>query len=167
MKLKRMVPSVRVATTIMEFEALRTRAYKNPGEQYWTIGYGHSGADVDAGDTISAYDALVLLGEDVLSFGRQVFRLLSRQPTQNQFDAMTSLAFNVGASRFATSTVLTKFNQGLDKEAAEAFLFYVKARNADGSPKTLPGLEKRRKREKEIFLESDEGLFAAQEFATA
>ena len=161
-KLKRMVPSVRVAKIIMEFEALRTRAYKLPGERYYSIGYGHSGPDIKAGDTISEYDAVVLLGTDVLEFGKGVFRLLKRQPTQNQFDAMVSLAFNVGVARFATSTILNKFNQGLDDEASEAFLLYTKARGPDGKLKPLPGLEKRRAREKEIFMEPDGDLFAPQ-----
>lgn len=39
---------------IKQFEGCRLKAYKAlPSEQYYTIGYGHYGADVTAGMTIS------------------------------------------------------------------------------------------------------------------
>ena len=61
---------------------------------------------------------------------------------QNQFDALYSLCFNIGGTAFKNSTVVRRLNEGDYTGAAEAILMWNK-------PAVL---QKRRQREKELFL---------------
>ena len=51
---------------IASFEGFSSTAYKNKGEIYYTIGYGHYGSDVKGGQTITKAQALALLRDDVV-----------------------------------------------------------------------------------------------------
>ena len=66
---------------------------------------------------------------------------------QNQFDAMTSLAYNIGVGAFSNSTLLKKVNAKDFTGAGNEFLKWDKS---NGKP--LLGLTRRRQREKELFL---------------
>ena len=72
---------------------------------------------------------------------------IKRSMTQNQFDAMVSLAFNIGGSAFAGSTLVKRLNTGDAKGAADEF---PKWKNSGG--KVMPRLVKRRTAEREVFL---------------
>jgi GH24 family phage-related lysozyme (muramidase) len=51
---------------LKRLEGLKLTAYKpNPGEEYWTIGYGRYGADVKKGMTITEQQADEYLREDI------------------------------------------------------------------------------------------------------
>lgn len=130
------------------FEGLRLEAYKD-AVGVWTIGYGHT-AGVKAGQKITAEEASRLLTEDLDIFSNGVEALLKRVPTQAQFDAMVSLAYNIGLGGFARSTVLRKFNEGKDKEAAAAFALWNK-----GGGRVLAGLIKRRAAEASHYLSTE------------
>ena len=60
----------------------------------------------------------------LVRFASGVESALTRQPTQEQFDAMVSLAFNIGIGGFKGSTVVKKFNAGDIQGAADAFLMW-------------------------------------------
>ena len=75
---------------IREFEGCRLTAYKPvAAERYYTIGYGHYGADVHAGMRITQSQADAYLEKDVAKFVASV-NALGRNWTQNQFDALVS-----------------------------------------------------------------------------
>ena len=127
---------------IIKYEGCRLTAYKPvPTEKFYTIGYGHYGADVKAGMTITKAEALKLLTNDIKKFENSVNNL-GLTLTQNQFDALVSFAFNCGSANLNT---LVR-NRSL-KEIADAMLKYNKA-----GGKVLRGLERRRKEERELFL---------------
>ncbi len=67
--------------------------------------------------------------------------------TQQQFDAMVSLAFNVGAHAFSKSTLVRKLNAGDVRGAADEFLRWNKA-----GGQVLDGLVRRRRAERDLFL---------------
>ena len=67
--------------------------------------------------------------------------------TQHEFDAMVDFTFNVGCHAFATSTLLKKVNHGDVAGAANEFGRWTKA-----GGKVVPGLVKRRKDERKLFL---------------
>ena len=67
--------------------------------------------------------------------------------TQNQFDALVSLVFNIGGANFASSTLVKKFNAGDIQGAADQF---PRWKNASG--KEMKGLVRRRAAERELFL---------------
>lgn len=127
---------------IKRYEGLRLKAYKPvPTEKYWTIGYGHYGADVTCNMVITEQRAEELLSADVRKFEKAV-ESLGRVWTQNQFDALVSFAYNCGAANLKRLVANRTPNV-----IAEKMLLYNKA-----GGKVLNGLVKRRKEERELFL---------------
>ncbi len=131
---------------IKTFEGCRLTAYKCPAG-VWTIGYGHTGADVKQGLKISRERADSLLKQDVLVHSNNVSRLVKVPLTQNQFDALVSFEYNVGYANFSKSTMLRLLNQRQYLAAANQFDRWIYANR-----KVLSGLVKRRKAEKTLFL---------------
>ena len=90
---------------IAEFEGKRLTAYRD-SVGILTIGYGHTSAAgapfVTQGLTITDAQALDILRTDAAKFENAVSRVLKRQPTQNQFDAMVSLCYNIGPGNFGS-----------------------------------------------------------------
>lgn len=134
---------------IKKFEGCKLKAYKCPAG-VWTIGYGHTGADVKEYTIISQQQAEHYLKNDVIIHSNNVSRLVKRPLTQNQFDALVSFEYNVGYANFASSTILKLLNQSKYIEAAQQFDRWVYA-----NKKKLAGLVKRRKAEKDLFLKND------------
>lgn len=87
-----------------------------------------------------------LLRTGVVSFDRAVSKMLKVSVTQNQYDALVSLAYNIGTRALSTSTLMKKLNAGDVKGAADAFLSW----NRSGG-KVMAGLTNRRKAEREVF----------------
>lgn len=105
---------------IKRFEGFKPMAYRDIGG-VWTIGYGHTGPDVTEALIITQQMATALLEADVRKFEICVENALHRDVTQQQFDAMVSLAFNVGCNAFRNSTLLKHVNAGRHHEAALEF----------------------------------------------
>lgn len=131
---------------IKEFEGLRLEAYLCPAG-VWTIGYGHTGGDVWPGLVITKEWAEWLLEEDLKRFEANVSGYVRVDLTQDQFDALVSFTYNVGAEAFKNSTLLKKLNAGEYEEAADQFLRWNKSKG-----KVLAGLTNRRKKERALFL---------------
>lgn len=135
---------------IKEFESLRLSPYKCPAG-IPTIGWGSTrypdGKKIQMTDSKITKEAADAIFEwHIEEFEITVSRLLCRRATQGQFDAMVSLCFNIGGKLFGTSTLLKKFNGGDFVGAANEFLRWTKSNG-----KVLPGLVRRRSREKEMF----------------
>lgn len=129
---------------IKKFEGCRLTAYKPvAAEKYYTIGWGHYGADVAANMKISQERADELLNEDLKKFEDRV-NGTGLTLTQNQFDALVSFTYNCGPANLQS---LVK-NRSLN-EIADAMLLY----NKGADKKVLPGLVERRKLERNLFLE--------------
>jgi lysozyme len=110
---------------IKRFEGLRLVAYLCPAK-VWTIGYGHTGADVREGLRISRRRANELLRADVLRFEEAVAKAAG-QCTQGQYDALVSFAFNVGIGALRHSTLLRKHRAGEHRLAAAEFGRWIHA----------------------------------------
>lgn len=125
------------------FEGLKLKAYKCPAGK-WTIGYGHTGADVVPGLVITRERADELLAADAAKFAATVARAVRSPTTQNQFDAMVAFAFNVGGANFNSSTLLKMHNAANYNGAKGQFGRWNKARNDNGVLVELAGLTRRR-----------------------
>ena len=129
---------------IKKYEGLRLNAYKCPAGVL-TIGYGTT-KGVKAGMQITEKQAVEMLRRDMAEF-EQVLNNLGINFAQNQFDALCSWLYNLGAGAFATSTLKKKIVARADDEAICAEI--VKWVNAGGKP--LLGLKRRRVDEANLF----------------
>jgi lysozyme len=139
---------------IKEFEGFRAETYLDSAG-IPTIGYGTTAAAgvgivPKPGMRISEPDAEEYLHAALSRFAAKVAPLLKREPTENQYGAMMSLAYNIGPTGFARSSVLKRFNEGNIPAAADAFLLWNKA-----GGKVLRGLVRRREAERALFLTPD------------
>jgi lysozyme len=130
---------------VKRFEKLELTAYRCPAGR-WTCGYGHIGPDVHEGMTITEERAEELLRMDLAEAEEPVNRLCPGLG-QNQFDAVVSFVFNLGAGNFSSSTLLRKLRED---DVMAAALEFPKWRFATGKP--LTGLLRRRFAEAELFL---------------
>lgn len=142
-----MTISKRGVALIKEHEGLRLKAYLCPAN-VWTIGYGHTGADVFQGKIITEHEAENLLIADLIKFERAVRNNVHKPLTQNQFDALVSFTFNLGEGSLKKSTLLRKVNQNPNDPSIE--LEFKKWVNAAG--RRLPGLVKRRAQEVALYF---------------
>lgn len=135
---------------ITSFEDLKLKAYDD-GVGVWTIGYGTTiypnSVSVKKGDSCTLEQAKSFFQHDLRRFQTAVNDAVNIPLSQNQFDALVSLAYNIGTNAFKTST-LVKYLNALDyKAAADQFLVWNKA---GGS--VLKGLVRRREAERALFL---------------
>lgn len=168
--------SERGAALMHKYEGCRNKPYLCPAH-IWTIGYGHVlyqeqirlqmvyreedklknplpmlrrqyPLKPEDNRVWSKEEIDALFATDVGSFERGVLRLVPGcAGRQGAFDALVSFAFNAGLGNLQRSTIRTKANRGDWEGAADAFMAWTK-----GGGKELPGLVKRRKEERELFL---------------
>jgi lysozyme len=143
-------PSGRAAIAAREGNVLT--AYKD-SVGILTIGTGHTSAagapTVTAGMRITAAESDAILSRDLAKFEASVSNAVRVPLNQNEFDALVSLAFNIGGGAFAGSTLVRKLNAGDPAGAANQFLVWNKA-----GGKALKGLSTRREAERKQFLGS-------------
>jgi lysozyme len=145
--------SARGLKLIADFEGLRFNAYPDPGtgNEPWTIGYGTTvypnGDKVKKGDVISPEQALEYLRHDSKKFSDAVNRAVRVPLNQNQFDALVSFTYNLGAGALGRSTLLTKINSHDYRGAADEFGKWIYA-----GGRILAGLVRRRNAERDLFL---------------
>lgn len=126
---------------IKSFEGCRLTAYKCPAG-VWTIGWGHTG-DVYEGQTITQAQADQMLREDMGAYERKVTKYEGIYHwNQNEFDALTSFAYNVGSIDQLTANGTRSRDVIADK-----LLAYNR-----GGGRVLAGLTRRRQAERELFL---------------
>lgn len=148
---------------IKHHEGVRTKPYRCPA-LLWTVGVGHvidpTHANIpfnerrslpipDGWDRSLTMDEVdTILAKDLARFERGVARLCPPAlGNQGVFDSLVSFAFNVGLGNLQRSGLRMKTNRGEFEEAADEFLKWTKA-----GGKVLPGLVKRRKDERALFL---------------
>ena len=160
----------KVIKMIKHHEGVRLRSYLCPAH-IWTIGVGH----VLYQDQIKlpmvrkdGYTGLIrkeyplkaednrvwtqeevdsLLEKDLGTFTRGVVRMCGPNLSPGQLGALTSFAFNAGLGALQRSQIRQRHIRGDYEGAAEAFMMWTKA-----GGKELPGLVKRRKDERALYL---------------
>ena len=138
--------SQRGLNLIKSFEGLRLHAYQD-SVGVWTIGYGAT-RSVKAGMSISREQAERMLVNDVTRFEPEIDRLVKVPLNRNQWDALMSFTYNLGAANLESSTLRRLLNAGDYAGAAEQFPRWNKA-----GGQVLPGLVRRRAAERGLFLE--------------
>jgi GH24 family phage-related lysozyme (muramidase) len=141
-----MTPSPAGVALIQRFEQCRLTAYMPTPNDKPTIGWGATGADIKMGMTWTQAECDQRFADDLGKFAQGVSAALPGETSQNQFDAMTSLAYNIGIGAFEASTLLRLHNAG-DFTGAEA-QFAVWNKQAG---KVLNGLTRRRAAEAAMY----------------
>ena len=134
----------------------------------WTVGYGHALKD-DKGKwlkgkkdfrripqewlKITKEQAETVLMDDLKIFEFSVNNLVKVRITQNQFDALVSFTFNLGAGNLRRSDLLKYVNKSNFLPAAAEFTKWVMANG-----EVLPGLKARRQREIALFVKNLDDL---------
>jgi lysozyme len=131
-------------------------AYKL-GDGMITIGWGHAKpvgkSKYKVGDKITREQAQKLLSEDLKVAADGVRRIfiqweeqgINRKLTQEQFDVLVSMAFNMGVSGLRTSETIQHIKRGDYEKAAESI-------KTEAISDEFPGLEERRKKESKMFI---------------
>ena len=129
---------------ITESEDIRLKAYKCPAG-IWTIGFGHTPSF--EGEVIDLEKAYQLLKNDLHKAEAAVNKV--RQPlNQNQFDALVSFVFNIGAYAFSLSTLKRIADiDANDPRIADEFKRWNKSKGV-----VLNGLTSRRASESELYF---------------
>lgn len=113
---------------LKQFEGCRLDAYEDEGG-VWTIGYGDT-SDVKPGDRITLEEADRRFRNRVQEFERVVDVAVRKPLSQGMFDVLVSLAYNIGAGAFRSSTLVALLNND-DIEGAALQLgrfIYVRAK---------------------------------------
>lgn len=141
---------------IKAFEGLRLVATELPGgagggeqptEGLWVIGYGTT-KGIRPGMRITPAQAELLLVIDLEPIEAAVMEMVEVPLNEDQLSALVSLAYNIGPSAVANSTLIEVLNQGDYRQAADKFLIWDKA----GGSNYLLGLSLRRQAERALFL---------------
>ncbi len=135
---------------ISSFEDTKLQAYDD-GVGVWTIGIGTTiypnGNKVKKGDKCTLEQAKEYFAHDLKRFEASINNLVKVPLSQNQFDALVSLTYNIGQTAFGNSTLLKKLNAKDYQGAADQFLRWNK-----GGGKVMKGLVRRREAERALFL---------------
>ena len=136
---------------IQKFEGCKLNAYQD-SIGIWTIGYGNityeNGNKVKKGDKITQQRAEELFKYFADRFASNIDTKITKEVTQNQFNAIVSLSYNIGLGNFSGSTLLKKINKDSnDKTIRNEFLKWRFA-----GEKELKGLINRRKEESELYF---------------
>jgi len=134
---------------IKQEEGERLIAYRD-SRGILTIGVGHTGLinnqPIIDGMSITVEQSLELLLADIAQTEKVINEQVKLSLTQNQYDALCSLVFNIGTRAFSQSTVLKKINEGDYQAGAAAMLLWKRAGNHSDL------LLARRQREARLFL---------------
>lgn len=114
-----------------------------------TIGVGHTHG-VKPGMTITKDQSQAFLSEDLAEFEAAVNRYITMPLNQNQFNALVSFAFNLGAGALERSTLRSEINAQHGKDAAVVVPLFTEYCNVLGRPDE--SIKARRHREAVLFL---------------
>lgn len=154
--------SSKLGELLARFEGFSDKPYLDQAGR-WTIGFGHLIVPGDGFwhpqhnptgiEFISVEDARALKEQDAATAINAVESCVFVPLTENQRNALVSLAYNIGASAFCGSSVVRALNAGDVEGAADAFRAWNKVRDPDtGALVVSAGLVKRREQERELFL---------------
>lgn len=118
-----------------------------------TVCTGHVKMPGEDWSSVTREKCEATLARDLSRFEDAINQAVDVDISQPMFDAMMSLAFNIGTEGFRTSSVLRFINQSLYTEAASAFLLwrFAHVKQKDGTFRKLPVLLGRRSAEAQIF----------------
>lgn len=95
--------------SLLGYEGYSSQAYIPVKGDVPTIGFGTT-EGVQIGDTITPEKAVERAYRDIYKTETAIHKCVNVPLTQNEYDAYTSLAYNIGTSAFCKSTLVKKLN---------------------------------------------------------
>lgn len=134
---------------IVGYEGYSATAYKDTGG-ILTVGFGHTGKEVKPSTRTTVTEAMKTLGRDVGRTEKALQTCLGDDVmlTQHEWDAYTSLAYNVGTGAVCRSSIKKKLQAKQYAAACKTILSFDKVR-VKGKLVKSKGLANRRKSEYE------------------
>jgi len=138
---------------LKHYEGCSLEAYPDPatGGEPITIGYGNTNPGVlKLGGICTQEEADQMLADRLKKDFEPGVNQLLLTANQQQFDAIISLAYNIGLGNLKTSTVVRKHNAGDYEGAAQSILMWNRANGA-----VMKGLQRRRYAEMLVYKGGD------------
>lgn len=146
---------------IKSYERFMSNPYRD-AVGVWTIGFGNtyyedrrkvSGSDKPISEVRASELKQNIINMDFAPAVNLLFadEIARGQINQNQFDALLSLAYNIGTRGLAGSSVYKNIKRGNMQKAADSFLAWNKGR-VNGRLVEIRGLTRRRNDERAMFL---------------
>lgn len=127
------------------FEGFSPTVYLCPAG-YPTIGYGHVVQKGEEFSEITQAEAEELLQKDLAKYEAAVRRLISVPLSEDQFAALVSFTYNLGAAALQRSTIRAKLNRGEYEDIPDELMRWIWA-----GGRRLKGLVRRRMMEGLLF----------------
>lgn len=125
-----LTPSPQGLDFIKRYQGLSLEKYQDENG-LWIIGYGHLIRDHETFDApITPWQAETLFEQDVSYYQRILFQCLETSLTQNQFDAILSLAFSLGPEAIQLSPIVQYVNRRNFQAALALWQYEEKPQNS-------------------------------------
>lgn len=150
------VTSASVLAFVSGWEGTELKPYKDIAGVL-TVCNGYTGPDIVKDKVYGKQECDALLKQSLTSHGKAVLACVKVPLNQNQYNAFTSLTYNVGAGNFCRSGLpknkylIDVLNEGRYTDACDRILAYNKAR-INGKLVPVFGLTKRRQAERAMCL---------------
>lgn len=144
------------ASFMTPFEGVFTKTYKDPvGVDTVCIGETDAAAVAEGKEReFTREECRQMLAKSLVKYDQGMQGCLQKPITDNMHVAFLSTTYNIGISGFCKSSMARLVNAGKPREACEALLQYNKATDRKtGERKVLPGLDRRRKAERNLCLQ--------------
>lgn len=131
---------------VAQHEGTRYTPYRDQGG-VWTVCQGHTGKDVVPGRKYTQAQCNAFLAADLAVAGKGVLSCVHVPLNQNQYNAFTDLAFNIGVTGFCRSSIATELNKRNYTNACNRIMLYDHIGNT-----VNVGLRNRREDEQKLCL---------------
>jgi lysozyme len=138
--------SLSATDLIIPSEGEVRKVYLDPA-RILTSCFGHTGPELQIGQTFTEQQCLDQLATDLHKHNRQLMSVVKVPLSEGEHAAYLSFVYNVGIGKFKGSAALAKLNAGRRIEACHQLMRWV---YTDG--KVLNGLRTRREKERKVCL---------------
>ena len=145
-----MLASKSCISFIKAFEPCQLEKHWDDIGKVWDCGWGHVLQPGDPDPPWTVAEADQIFENDLEKFENGVRDVIKVELRQHEFDALVSLAYNIGVGAFQESSMPALVNESRFTEAACHFMRFGKAKG-----KWVAGLLRRRAGEQAMFLLAD------------
>lgn len=145
---------------LKSLEGYKTKPYKLSGEEYYTVGLGHYGADVDPDKIYTDAECMAFFEKDSKRFTKDVNKVWKSSMSQHAFDAMFSFAYNHG------NISTTKLGKQIASNPGDESAIRSCWTTSYCSGTYAASLKRRRQKEVNFFFDKDLSYSSSEDFTS-